>query len=148
MYNARQIIAVCILAGTFLVACAPTKDVRGYLIDDIRISEIRIGINDKGDILDLLGSPSSVSTFGTDTWYYISRKTESLAFFEKKVLDQRVVAIMFDELDVVSELKRYEVEDARSFAFNERITPTRGKKLSFVQQLFGNLGRFTKDADE
>ena len=148
MYNVRQIIAVCILAATFFVACTPEKNVRGYLIDEVRISEIKISIYDKGDILDLFGSPSNVSTFGTDTWYYISRKTESLAFFEKKVIDQQVVAIKFDELGVVSEINRYEVEDARSFALDERITPTRGKKVGFVQQLFGNLGRFSKDADE
>tara|TARA_B100000686_G_C16720965_1_gene934926 strand:- start:526 stop:933 length:408 start_codon:yes stop_codon:yes gene_type:complete len=134
--------------GTFLIACTPTKNVRGYFIDDVRIGEIRIGIDNKRNILDSLGSPSNVSTFGTDTWYYISRETENLAFFEKKILDQQVIAIKFNEMGVVSELNRYEAEDARSFAFNARITPTRGKQLSFLQQLFGNLGRFTKEADD
>ena len=145
---AARTIAVCLVAGTFLVACAPTQNVRGYFIDDVRISEIKPGVDDKGSILNALGSPSNVSTFGIDTWYYISRKTERLAFFEKKILDQRVVAVKFDDSGIVSEINRYEAEDGRAFAFNERVTPTRGKQLSLVQQLFGNLGRFTKDAEE
>ena len=107
------------------------------------IAEIKSDVDDKGSVLNVLGSPSNVSTFGTDTWYYVTRKTERLAFFEKKIVDQRVVAIKFDDSGVVAEVKRYETEDARTIVMSERVTPTRGKQLSLVQQLFGNLGRFT-----
>jgi len=144
----RRSIFVSLVIGLLGVACTPTENVRGYFIDDVLIAEIKRGVDDKGSILNILGSPSNVSTFGTDTWYYITRKTESLAFFEKKVLDQRVVAIKFGDSGVVSEVQRYESDDARAVAINDRITPTRGKQLSFVQQLFGNLGRFSKKNEE
>ena len=148
MHSVRRSIIVSLVIGLLGVACTPTQNVRGYFIDDVLIAEIKRGVDDKGSVLNVLGSPSNVSTFGTDVWYYISRKTESLAFFEKKVLDQRVVAIKFDDAGIVSEIHRYESDDARAVAINERITPTRGKQLSFVQQLFGNLGRFSKQDEE
>ena len=148
MPYARTTIFASLVIGLLSAACTPTQNVRGYFIDDELIAEIKRGVDDKGSILNVLGSPSNVSTFGTDTWYYISRKTESLAFFEKTVLDQRVVVIKFDDSGVVSEVQRYEADDARAVAFNERITPTHGKQLSFVQQLFGNLGRFSKQNEE
>ena len=37
---------------------------------------------------------------------------------------------------------RFELEDGQEVAMVERETPTRGKELSLLQQLFGNLGRF------
>lgn len=146
MSSLRGYVALGLTAGLLGAGCAPTQNVRGYVIDDERIAGIESGVDDKSSILDTLGSPSNVSTFGTDTWYYISRKTERLAFFEEKVLDQRVVAIQFDDSGVVAGIERYEAEDARPVAVSERVTPTRGKQLSLMQQLFGNLGRFNQDA--
>ena len=148
MSSAYRSFIVTLVVGLLGVACTPTQNVRGYFIDDVLIAEIKRGVDDKGSVLNVLGSPSNVSTFGTDVWYYISRKTESLAFFEKKVLDQRVVAIKFDDSGVVSEVQRYESDDARAVAINDRITPTHGKQLGLLQQLFGNLGRFSKQDEE
>ncbi len=143
MSPARVYLTFGLMMGLLGAACTPTQNVRGYFIDDVLIAEIKSDVDDKGSVLNVLGSPSNVSTFGTDTWYYVTRKTERLAFFEKKIVDQRVVAIKFDDSGVVAEVKRYETEDARTIVMSERVTPTRGKQLSLVQQLFGNLGRFT-----
>lgn len=143
MSPVRVYLTFGLMMGLLGTACTPTQNVRGYFIDDVLIAEIKSGVDDKGSVLNVLGSPSNVSTFGTDTWYYVTRKTERLAFFEKKIVDQRVVAIKFKDSGVVAEVKRYETEDARTVVMNERVTPTRGKQLSLVQQLFGNLGRFT-----
>lgn len=145
MSSLRGYVACGLMAGLLSAGCAPIQNVRGYVIDDERIARIENGVDDKSSILGMLGSPSNVSTFGTDTWYYISRKTERLAFFEEKVLDQRVVAIQFDDSGVVAGIARYEAGDARPVAISERVTPTRGKQLSLMQQLFGNLGRFNQD---
>ena len=144
----RYIVAAGFAIGALGTACAPTQNVRGYLTDDVLISEIKRGVDDKGSVLNALGSPSNVSTFGTNTWYYITRKTESIAFFEKKILEQRVVAIKFDDSGVVSNIHRYETDDARAVEISERVTPTRGKQLSLFQQLFGNIGRFSGGEEE
>ena len=148
MYSIHRSIIISLVIGLLGVACTPIENVRGYFIDDVLIAEIKHGVDDKGSVLNILGSPSNVSTFGTDAWYYISRKTENLAFFEKKILDQRVLAIKFDNSGIVSEIQRYELDDARAVAINERITPTHGKQLSLLQQMFGNLGRFSKQDEE
>ena len=144
----RYIVSAGLMVSTLgFTACAPTQNTRGYFADDVLISGIVRGIDDKSRVLDVLGSPSNVSTLGTSTWYYITRKTESLAFFEKKVLEQKVVAIKFDDDGLVSDIQRYDTEDGRDIAFSERVTPTRGKQLSLFQQLFGNIGRFSGDPE-
>lgn len=131
-----------------MASCTPTQNVRGYFIDDVLISQIKPGVDNKGSVLNTLGSPSNVSTFGTNTWYYATRKTESLAFFEKKLLDQRVVAIRFDDLGMVSDVQRFNAEDGKAVQVSERVTPTRGKQITLFQQLFGNIGRFSTGEEE
>ena len=131
-----------------LSTCTPIQNTRGYLIDDQLVEQIETGIDSKDSVLRVLGSPSNVATFETDLWYYITRKTESLAFLEKKLLDQKVVAIKFNKLGLVEEIKRFNAEDGRAIRISERITETRGKQLTLFQQLFGNIGRFANEEEE
>ncbi len=125
-----------------LAACAPRENRSGFLLDEDQVGEIRAGVHDRDSIAQLLGSPTSIATFEDRTWYYISRRTEKLAFLDAKTLDQQVVAVHFDEAGVVREVKRYAMEDGRVIDPVSRKTATRGRELGFVEQIFGNLGRF------
>src|SRR3546814_2915314 len=86
---------------TLAAACAPMKETRGYVPDDVLLGELQPGVHDKNSVASLLGSPSSVGTFDSATWYYITRRTEQLAFFAEDVVDQQVVAIDFDDKGVL-----------------------------------------------
>lgn len=130
---------------TLAAACAPMTATRGYVPDEVLLGELRPGVHDKNSVASLLGSPSSVGTFDSDTWYYITRKTEQLAFFAEEVTDQQVVAVEFDENGVLKGVQRFTLEDAKDIQLVERETPSRGKELTVLQQIFGNVGRFTPD---
>ena len=129
-----------------LFGCTPTVEVRGYVPDDDLIGAITTGVDGPFEVEEKLGSPSSVATFGGTTWYYISKRTESLAFFEEEVLDQRVVAIKFDQAGLVKEIRHYGIEDGQIIEIADARTPTRGQELGFLEQLFGNIGRFNSPA--
>jgi hypothetical protein len=91
---------------------------------------------------------STISTFDDRTWYYISKRTETTAFFDPDVTDQEVLAINFDESGVVQNMRVYGQEDGRTIAYVDRTTPTEGNELTLIQQLLGNLGRFNPEGDE
>jgi outer membrane protein assembly factor BamE (lipoprotein component of BamABCDE complex) len=126
-------------------ACSPMRETRGYVPDDVLLGELKPGVHDKNSVASLLGSPSSVATFDGATWYYITRKTEQLAFFAEKVTDQQVVAIDFDDQGVMTGVRRFTLADANDVQFVERSTPSLGKELTVLQQFFGNIGRFTSE---
>lgn len=130
---------------TLAAACAPMKETRGYVPDDVLLGELRPGVHDKNSVASLLGSPSSVGTFDSATWYYITRKTEQLAFFAEEIVDQQVVAVDFDDEGVLTGVRRFTLDDANDVQLVERQTPSRGKELTVLQQIFGNIGRFTPD---
>ncbi|MSO89316.1 MAG: outer membrane protein assembly factor BamE [Rhodospirillaceae bacterium] len=133
---------ICGFVATALFGCAATIDQRGYVPDPERLGRVKQGLQSRDDVARLLGSPSSLGTFDDKTWYYISRRIESVAFFEPKVLEQQVVAIEFDETGFVSQVRRYDMADGREIEPVDRVTPTPGKQMTVIQQLLGNVGRF------
>jgi outer membrane protein assembly factor BamE (lipoprotein component of BamABCDE complex) len=130
------------LALTVLGACSPIIQQEGNVPDPDQVVQINPGVDDKNRVTQLLGSPSTISSFQDRTWYYISRRTEQTAFLDPKVVDQEVLAITFTDQNIVEDMKVYGLENGRMVAMNDQVTPTYGNNLTLVQQLLGNLGRF------
>ena len=136
----RTLLAGLIASG--LAACAPQVDTRGNLPDPETVLEVQPGVHDRDQVATILGSPSTVATFEDDTWYYISRRTEKIAFFEPEVVDQQVLMVKFGQDGLVADMAVYGIEDGQIIEPVERTTPTSGRELTILQQLFGNIGRF------
>jgi outer membrane protein assembly factor BamE (lipoprotein component of BamABCDE complex) len=130
------------LGMALFTGCRATYDTRGNVPDPDAVLQVQPGVDDRKQVAQVLGSPSTMATFNDKTWYYISKKTRRVAFFDPKVLDQEVLAIKFDDNGVVSDMKIYGLEDAHSVTPDPEETPTSGKELTILQQLLGNIGRF------
>jgi outer membrane protein assembly factor BamE (lipoprotein component of BamABCDE complex) len=129
-------------AVLLLVGCSTFVDQRGNLPDEDKLVLIKPGVSTRETVQQLLGTPSSTSTFDDSTWYYISKRTEQWAFLAPTTVDQQVVEIDFDRDGQVKEVRRRGLSDAKNVAMVDRATPTPGKTLGFLEQLFGNLGKF------
>ena len=130
-------------AAIALSACGNTVQLRGNTPDPEDIAEIKPGVHSRQDIVDLLGSPSTVSTFQDRKWYYIGQKTEEIAFMKPAVLDRKVLVVTFDTSGLVEGTQSYGMEDAQDVDPVDRETPTEGRDLTLLQQLFGNIGKFS-----
>lgn len=136
--------AACVLAsGLLLGACATTVAQRGNVPDPEKLEQIKPG-DSKDNVAQLIGSPSTIGTFSDKRWYYISRKTEKVAFFNPTTVDQQVIEVVFDDKDKVLEVKKLNLEDANDVDIVGRSTPTAGKSVTIMDQFLGNLGRFNK----
>ena len=123
-------------------ACSPVVDQRGYIPDAEKLATIRSGIDNKSSIASRLGSPSTIGTFDANTWYYISSEEERFAFFNPKTTKREIVEVRFDTDNLVEGVTYYDLEDGKKVNIVGRETPTRGKELTLLEQVFGNLGRF------
>lgn len=148
MSRISRIILVSAGLGLAIAACAPIKDTRGYVPQKERIAQIKVGSQNKDEVYSILGSPSTKATFDGDVWYYISSKTERLGFFAPKTVERNIVAVGFDDNDVVSKVAHYGLKDGRVVNFVDRTTPTRGKELTFLEQMFGNVGKVPLPSDD
>jgi outer membrane protein assembly factor BamE (lipoprotein component of BamABCDE complex) len=52
------------------------------------------------------------------------------------VVDQKVLAVYFDENSQVTQIANYGLQDGQIFDFVSRTTPTGGKDYSFLTQIF------------
>ncbi len=131
-----------LVAAVLVAGCQGRIDVRGNLPNPDLLQDIEVGHITKSEVADLLGSPSSIAPFSSNTWYYISERTKTVAFLEPEILERKVIMVKFDNKGVARELKSYGIEDARRIQMVERKTPTAGRELTILKQLFGNIGRF------
>jgi outer membrane protein assembly factor BamE (lipoprotein component of BamABCDE complex) len=136
------------LAAAVSACVEPRIDQRGNKPDEDQVVQINPGVDDKQRVAELIGTPSTISTFNDRTWYYISKRTETTAFFDPDVMDQEILAVSFTEEGIVESLRLYGQEDGRTVAYVDRETPTEGHELTLIQQLFGNLGRFNPEGDD
>jgi outer membrane protein assembly factor BamE (lipoprotein component of BamABCDE complex) len=134
--------SVAIALMICLAGCTVSEDQRGNLPDPDKLAEVQPGTTTKEQVVKILGSPSSASTFDDDTWYYISRKTKQVAFFSPTVLDQQVFIVDFDDKGVVKDLGHKTLADGEPITPAPGATPAPGRELSFMEQLIGNIGRF------
>lgn len=138
----RALILGAVLAVA-LGACEQAIQVRGNMPDATALSKIDPGVHSRRDVAQLLGPPSTVSTFQDSKWYYIGQKTTEFAFFAPDVLERKVVVVSFDDSGVVAETTTYTLADGQDIEPVGRITPTEGREITLLQQLFGNIGRFS-----
>lgn len=131
----------------FLSGCA-TLTTHGHEIDPLHLKQVKIGQTTKKKVTEMFGTPSAVSTFNNNVWFYISDTTSTRAFFSPKVLKSNVTCIEFNEAGLVQGLDSLTEADQVIIAHIRRTTPTSGHKFGVVEQMFGNIGRFNgKDPD-
>ena len=130
-----------------LAACSPKLDNRGYVANAQWGDVVKVGQTTKQEILDNFGSPSAHSTFGDESWYYVSSRKETTAFFKPEIAQQDTVRLTFDAADVVTNIEYFDKNQGQDLAMVKRETPTEGHSLGFFEQLLGNVGRFNKPSN-
>lgn len=125
-----------------LPACTTEVRVRGNLPDLEDIAAINPGIDTRRDVAAKLGSPSALSTFESNTWYYIgSREEQGASFVLPEEIERSVLIVTFDEVGVVQTTDLRTMEDGQEIEIVERETPTEGREITIMEQIFGNIGQ-------
>ncbi|MDD7908394.1 outer membrane protein assembly factor BamE [Pseudovibrio exalbescens] len=117
-----------------LGGCFTTTLNHGQVISPDALSEIQVG-SSREQVELLLGSPSTTSNLNGDAYYYISQTTETTAFLAPEVIDQRVVAVYFDDDGFVRDIGNFGMEDGRVIDYLNRKTRTGGADYGFLTQI-------------
>ena len=149
VFHTLKLLSIAALA-TMATACNPTLRTHGYVpTDAAKPQAVQAEIDTKASVLSRLGNPSVEGTFNeeldTDTWYYINAVRERQAYLKPKVQERTITAISFDVDGNVTKVAEYGIEDGRYVNYKDRETPTRGRELSLLEQIFGSIGRLPTD---
>lgn len=125
-----------------------TIDVHGHVVEPNQLKKIKVGETNKKQITEVLGTPSAISTFNNNTWFYMSEVTSTRAFFSPTILKSNITRLEFNEKGTVQSLESLTEVDRMVVSHVYRTTPTSGHKFGVLEQIFGNVGRFNgKDPD-
>jgi len=146
MKQIHSVKAFFLIAGAGIlmltIGCSPKIDNGGYVREGEIKDLIVVGQSTKDEVKSKLGSPSAQSSFGDDSWYYVTSRKETVAFLRPEIVDQNVARIEFNNAGIVSKIDTYTKNDSEDFAIAKRTTPTEGHTMGFFEQVLGNVGRF------
>jgi outer membrane protein assembly factor BamE (lipoprotein component of BamABCDE complex) len=129
-------------------ACSPIQAQRGQMVTDEEIDQVKIGTTAKPEVVALLGTPTSVSAFDDNQWYYIGEDTKQIGIHPSRTVNRRILALKFDETGVVAEKSILGLEDGETVSMKDGSTRVLSKEPNVLQQLVGNVGRFSKAGEE
>lgn len=135
------VLATVAAAALAASACAPVTSYSGFQAREDKPADVKVGVDTKSTVMTRLGSPSTQSAFGGDSWFYISQITEKEAYHLPKVTARSVVEVNFDKDEKVASVRSLTMKDGYAIAFDRRQTPTRGRDLTLLEQVMGTIGR-------
>lgn len=139
-------LAAAFMGAAMVAGCAGIQDHRGFVLDKDLASAIQVGIDNKESVTKTLGRPTFTGQFNADDWYYLSADTKTVAFRSAKTIDQDLLHIRFDPAGNVASIDRTDEKMIVAINPNGDKTPTLGRKRSFFDELFGNIGVFNSGA--
>ena len=134
-------VSIAVAATAFVAGCASNHVHKGTVLDPQLVSSIQPGVDNKASVEKLLGRPTFAGEFTPNDWYYVSRDTNQIAFRNPRPVRQTVLRVTFDQKGNVTSVNRTGKELVMNVSPSHRSTPTLGRKKSFFDELFGNIGQ-------
>ncbi|MFL2852216.1 MAG: hypothetical protein ACJZ76_04385 [Candidatus Pelagibacter sp.] len=127
-----------------LTQCSLNKVILHHGVHNLDKKQTKLKINDsnKNDILELIGPPSTKSTFENEVYIYIERKTSSSKLTKlgkKKLLKNNVLVLEIDNKGLLVSKKFYDIKDMQNIEFDDNITSVNYSKKSFIYNFLSTL---------
>jgi len=117
--------------------------VRGNKVDSDALAQLVPGTSTRADVTAAIGSPSARASFDDNTWIYIGEVTKPVIGGTTSVSDQQVYVLNFDQGGVLKAIDHKTQKDSEDVDVVARTTPSPGNSATFLQQLLGNVGKFS-----
>ena len=105
-------------------------------------TKLKLNSSNKNDIIELIGPPSTQSTFDNEIYIYIEKKTSSSKLTKlgkKKLLVNNVLVLEIDNKGLLVDKKFYDKNDMQNIKFDENITLVNYSKRSFIYNFLSTL---------
>ena len=142
----RYLLLILITSLTpLLPSCAPISRVSGYVPSETEMSELRIGFSTKEEVISKLGEPLNSRNSQPNFLLYVQKRVETVAFLRPQIDDRKVAKLTFDDNSLLIRIDIYNTVTENHFDMDQNIVASEGRKLSFWQQMFGNIGNFSSE---
>ena len=115
---------------------------------DKKQEKLIVNKTNKNDILEILGSPSTKSTFDNDVWIYIERKSDNsalLTFGKEKMIVNNVLLLEINNKGMLKKKEFLDINNMLDVKFTEQTTSDLYKKNTFVYDFLSSLRQKIND---
>ena len=135
--------AAAVLVGLVLITgCSRLDSKNGYIPDAQLLDEITVGRDTKDTVGRILGRPGTEGIIDENAWYYVRSDYERFLWRAPVEVDRQVLSVSFADDQRVQNIERFGLEDGQVVVLERRVTDSNTQGVSFLRQLFSNLGNF------
>ncbi len=135
---------IIIIIFLFIVNCSGNKvsNFHGSKQLEEKFNLIKLNVNNKNDLVRLIGPPSSVSDFNNNKWFYIERLKTNQSLIKlgnQKIKKNNVLIVKMDKLGIVREKKLLDLESMNDVKYFKATTEKDFKKDNMLYNVFSSL---------
>ena len=139
-----------ILLCLFISNCTLKKVINHHGVHflDKKENDLKLNISNKNDILNILGPPSTKSTFDNDVWIYIERKTTKSSLIKlgkRKTIVNNVLILEISNKGMLVKKDFLDINDMKKIKFSEKETQSVYSKNSFVYDFLSSMRQKMND---
>ena len=133
-----------IITLIFILSCSTNKvkNNHGVLSLNNKFNKIVVENSNSNDILNILGPPSTKSSFDRNIWIYIERKKTNQSIFKlgkQKIEKNNVLILELNSKGILAKKKLYNLDDMNDYKFVEKATQKDFSQNSFVYGVLSSL---------
>lgn len=133
--------SLCAVLGLALImGCTSTYRNHGYVPPDEDLQQLVVGIDSRATVDDVIGAPSAAGLLGGGDYYYVRSRVKHYGMLRPEVIERQVLAISFNEADVVANIERFGLRDGNIVPLSRRVTDSSVADKGFLTQMLGNIG--------
>ena len=141
---------IFIIISLFISACTLKKVEKHHGVNFLNKKQEKLTINqsNKNDILKLLGSPSTKSTFDNDLWIYIERKTDNSSltkFGSERIIVNNVLLLEINNMGLLEKKEFLDLTNMQELKFAQQTTENQYKKSTFVYDFLSSMRQKIND---
>ena len=126
----------------FVIGCSKLVEQNGVPINNEMFQKLIIDSSTKNQVKKNLGKPLIIDDQNEETWIYFSQKIEKIAFFAPKLTDRTVMLLKFKNNRLINK-ESFTQQDSKIIDISTNRVISGGRKLTILQQIFGNIGNFS-----
>ena len=141
---------IFLLLSLFISACTLKKveEIHGVRFLDKKQEKLTINKSNKNDILKLLGSPSTKSTFDKNLWIYIERKIDNssmIKFGKEKIVLNNVLLLEINSMGLLEKKEFLDLNNMEDIKFSTIVTSSDYNKKTFLYDFLSSMRQKIND---
>ena len=115
---------------------------------DKKQEKLTINKSNKNDILELLGSPSTTSTFDNNLWIYIERKIDNssmIKFGKEKIVVNNILILEINSMGMLEKKEFLDLKNMEDIKFSTMVTASDYNKKTFLYDFLSSMRQKIND---